>query len=49
MIILLVLGFFAKMSVDYSRIWFGTWFAVGAIVSELFSDRSDCLCPPDDE
>jgi Undecaprenyl-phosphate glucose phosphotransferase len=36
MIVLLMLGFFAKMSDTYSRLWFGTWFVSGTVFFVLF-------------
>jgi len=36
LIILLLLGFFAKISGTYSRIWFGTWFVCGSIFLVFF-------------
>ena len=35
-IILLILGFFAKMSTEFSRIWLGSWFAAGALALVIF-------------
>ncbi len=36
MLILVVLGFFAKMSVEYSRLWFATWLGAGAVALVIF-------------
>lgn len=36
MILLLIFGFFSKISADYSRIWFATWLVSGAVFLVIF-------------
>ncbi|MGB7287762.1 MAG: undecaprenyl-phosphate glucose phosphotransferase [Salaquimonas sp.] len=36
MIFLLTLAFFSKLSVEYSRVWFGTWFVMGSVFIVCF-------------
>ncbi len=31
LLVLMVIGFFAKISLDVSRVWFGSWFVVGVL------------------
>lgn len=35
-LLLLAIGFFSKTSADYSRIWFGTWLALGFVALLVF-------------